>query len=122
MRPLIGIISRVEAPGDTERLVVNDVYRRTIIKAGGIPILILPPQDIDYGKTKNSEVNRFNKKEEEMILRQLRLCDGILMPGGFKILNFDSFILDYAIREDIPILGICLGMQVMANYNKKIHC
>ncbi len=121
MKPLIGIVSRVEAPGDTERLVVNDIYRRAIVKAGGIPLLILPPQDLDYGTIKNSEMKNLNKTEKEMLLEQLKLCDGILMPGGFKILNYDFYVLEYAMKEDIPILGICLGMQTMANYKKKIE-
>ena len=27
-----------------------------------------------------------------MLISQLKMCDGILMPGGFKMLNFDFFI------------------------------
>lgn len=120
MRPMIGIVSRVEYPGDTDKLVINDAYRRMVIDCGGDPFLILPPQVIDYGSTKGSEIAPLTQKEEEMIVRQLKICDGILMPGGFKLLNYDFFILDYAIKNDIPILGICMGMQVMANYKREI--
>ena len=41
------------------------------------------------------------------------MCDGIVMPGGCKIFYYDKFIANYAINNDIPILGICLGMQIL---------
>jgi len=120
MRPLIGIVSRVEYPGDTDKLVVNDEYRRAIIDCGGNPFLILPSQIIDYGSTKGRDIPSLFDEEKSMILKQLELCDGILMPGGFKMLEYDFFILDYAIKNNVPILGICLGMQIMANYKRDV--
>ena len=120
MKPIIGIVSRIEYPGDTDKLVINDEYRRAIIDCGGNPFLILPPQVLNYGATKNSEIPILSKIEEEMLIEQLKLCDGILMPGGFKMTNYDFYILDYAIKNDVPILGICLGMQIMANYKREV--
>lgn len=120
MRPLIGIVARVEYPGDTDKLAINDEYRRAVIDCGGNPFLILPPQVVDYGITKGREIPELSIEEKKMLTKQLEMCDGILMPGGFKMLNYDFFILDYAIKNNIPILGICLGMQVMANYNREI--
>ena len=35
------------------------------------------------------------------------------MPGGSDIYEYDRFICKYATDNDIPILGICLGMQIM---------
>lgn len=120
MRPLIGIVARPEYPGDTDRLVVNDEYRRAVIESGGTPFLILPPQSIDYGATKISEIPELSKEEKDMLVKELSMCSGIVMPGGFKMINYDFFVLDYAIKNDIPILGICLGMQVMANYGRDV--
>lgn len=42
------------------------------------------------------------------------MCDGIIIPGGCKIYQYDKFIANYAIENNIPILGICLGMQILA--------
>lgn len=43
------------------------------------------------------------------------MCNGIVMPGGCKIYYYDKFIAKYAIENDIPVLGICLGMQILAS-------
>ena len=42
MKPIIGIVARVEYPGDTHKLVVNEEYRNAVLKSGGIPLCILP--------------------------------------------------------------------------------
>ena len=41
-------------------------------------------------------------------------CDGILVPGGFGDRGIEGKIvaIDYAREHDIPMLGICLGMQL----------
>lgn len=120
MKPIIGIISRVEYPGETHKLVFEEEYRKTIIKYGGIPLGILPSQNVDYTVLKYSNQEDLTIEEKEMIIKQLNLCDGFLMPGGFKMNKFDRFILEYIVKIDKPVLGICLGMQIMSNYKKEI--
>ena len=41
--------------------------------------------------------------------------DGILIPGGFGERGFEGKLdaIDYAIENDVPLFGICLGMQSM---------
>lgn len=119
MKPLIGIIARVEYPGDTHKLVTSEIYRKRIVEYGGNPICILPSQCIDYTNTKYTEQEELTEEEREMLIKQINLCDGIIMPGGFKINKFDRFICEYVTDNDIPLLGICLGMQIMSNYKKE---
>ena len=38
-------------------------------------------------------------EEKNIIDKQLSLCDGILMPGGYKMFAHDFYILDYAIKK-----------------------
>lgn len=89
-KPIIGIVARK----------IDNIYKvnenivKKIINNGGIPILILP--------------TNFND-----LLNILNICDGILMPGGSDIYECDRFIYKYATENDVPILGICLGMQIM---------
>ena len=116
MRPLIGIVARVEFPGGTKRLTVREEYRREIHRHGGNALAILPPEDIDYTNTRMLSQKDLGDEEKEQLIDQIKLCDGIVMPGGFKVNKFDRFICEYAIDNNIPILGICLGMQIMANY------
>lgn len=101
-KPLVGIVARK----------VDNIYKvnenvvKKIIKCGGIPILILP--------------TNFND-----LLNVLNICDGIVMPGGSDIYEYDRFICKYATDNNVPILGICLGMQIMEeeylNKTKTLH-
>ena len=51
---------------------------------------------------------------EETAARELAGCDGIIVPGGFGGRGVEGMITTarYAREQDIPYLGICLGMQV----------
>ena len=119
MKPLIGVIARVEYPGGTHKLVINDSVRRKLLAKGADVTLILPTGLIDYGDVKSEEQGALSETEKESIIRQIKNCDGLLMPGGFKTNNFDLFIMQYAIENDIPILGICLGMQILSFYKRE---
>lgn len=47
------------------------------------------------------------------------MCDGIVFPGGKKLTPYDRYLLEQVIKKDIPVLGICLGMQLMSCYNEE---
>lgn len=115
-KPIIGIVSRVnfDSSHDPVNCVMDD-YRIAIIKSGGLPILILPPQPIKYNNYRPREVERLNEKEKEVLNDLINLCDGILFPGGTKWYEFDEYIYHYACEKDIPMLGICAGMQMMVS-------
>ena len=115
MKPLIGIISRVVYPGETGKMAVNEPVRSAVVRHGGNPICLLFPQDIDYTRVHLKDQPDLTLDDKEMIKRQIDLCDGVLFPGGFRISKADKFILDYVLEKDIPVLGICLGMQTLAS-------
>ena len=52
---------------------------------------------------------------EELDSEALKEFDGILIPGGFGERGFEGKLdaIDYAIENDVPLFGICLGMQSM---------
>lgn len=53
-------------------------------------------------------------KELERVIKLIKICDGIILPGGAEEYDIDYKIVQYLYERDIPTLGICLGMQLMA--------
>ena len=51
---------------------------------------------------------------EETVEEKLEACDGIIVPGGFGNRGIEGMITaaEYCRKNDLPYLGICLGMQV----------
>ena len=93
MKPIIGIITRKSASneGYNTNIVYDDIVK-SIITNGGIPI----------GITLTS-----NYKE------LINLSDGIIFQGGDEFEDYDLDALKYIYDIDKPVLGICLGMQLM---------
>ena len=62
------------------------------------------------------------EKNKELILQQIKDIKGFILPGGERISKVDLFIIDYCYKNNIPLLGICLGMQEISYYfdNKTI--
>lgn len=91
--PVIGIIERVSL-SDSGRL-INITYQsleESIIKSGGLPIGI-----------SNKYIDKF-----------LSLCDGFILQGGSDLDPLNIPIIKKINELNIPLLGICLGMQEMA--------
>lgn len=45
----------------------------------------------------------------------LDICDGFIVPGGITWNDVDVNIIKYVFKNDKPFLGICAGMQALAN-------
>lgn len=126
MKPLIGVSSNLveddnffisqglAARGQNFAAVAND-YTDAVFAAGGIPVII-PPTD-----------------DEEYLKEVLKRLDGIVLTGGNDLDpalfgerpssklgmvievrdSSDLFIARYALEKQIPILGICRGLQII---------
>ncbi len=113
MKPRIGITCSVDT--DINRFFLNQFYVESIRTAGGIPIPLFPSDD----------------KIE--IKQMIGLVQGIVLSGGVDVDpiffgeepqqysgrvcplrdSFEIKLTSYALAEDIPLLGICRGMQVL---------
>lgn len=121
MKPLIGLIGRIRI-SDTgfDLIATPEEDRMAIIAAGGNPFLVLPPQLVSYNSSRPAQMARLTEEELSRLYQQLDLCDGVFFPGGDVMFEYDRKICEYCIEKNIPILGICMGMQVMCTYNRKI--
>jgi putative glutamine amidotransferase len=113
--PLIGLSTSITVGEYPERAYVNSAYLRAVEQAGGIPVL-LPPQ--------------LTAAARETLWRRL---DGLVLTGGGDIepARFDQAphpktalvsaerdgleleLVDRALRDDVPLFGICRGLQVL---------
>lgn len=115
-RPLIGITTLVDEPNTR----VRRAYADAVFAAGGLPLLLPVPR-----ADRRASATR----------QYIELCDGFVLTGGFDPTTerygqptdprvtrehpdrqaFDEALLEaLADIPDSPVLGVCLGMQLMA--------
>lgn len=117
MRPVIGIPCQADFRAGSNRPIYgnNRTYVHAVESAGGLPILIPMLTDLH--------------NLEDLLPR----LDGILFSGGIdmqpslygearlpetddydtRLDEFEIAVASWALQEDIPILGVCRGMQLL---------
>lgn len=80
-----------------DKYYVQDSYLKRL-KDIGLPIII-PPTSL--------------KIDEKL----LDICDAFLIIGGKNINEYHYQVIEYALKTNKKLLGICLGMQAIASYS-----
>ena len=120
---VIGIIGVAGVDDENDSLIaLYDNYRKMAVEKDFIPFMISPFNDIDYAKTDIEKIPELTTKEKEMYKEMVDMCDGLIIPGGYNIYPYQEYIINYALDKDIPILGTCLGMQILANMDNGFDC
>ena len=121
MRPVIGIPLRYSHLSDGRPILyLGEIVRRTFQKAGAYVFPIAPVQDVDYMNTKGNEFPALTNDEKKVIKKNLEMCDGVFFPGGTKFTPYDRYLLECCIEMQIPVLAVCLGMQMMGCYDEEV--
>ena len=83
MKPLIGILGRSEESKTEMPLIsIQEKERMAVIKSGGIPILILPPQTVEYRRSIPRELPKLTKEEKEIIDKTIKSCRRYFVAWG----------------------------------------
>lgn len=91
--PIIGVITRESISPDGHKInIIYDDIKKSIVKNGALPVGII----LD---------------ENYQVL--IDLCNGIIFQGGDEFEKYDFEALKYIYDINKPVLGICLGMQLM---------
>jgi len=112
-RPLIGITCDVDA--EDGRRFIRPAYARAVMRAGGVPVILAPECDLiphyleslsgfvlsggddpimeEFGTATHPAATKVHPERQAFEIALLRALDG---------------------RPEVPVLGICLGMQYMA--------
>lgn len=109
---VIGIVSKHPRSNQTSRpcSLIQDEVKQAIFDNGAIAIGILPPAKSITFANDNWE-DQLSNKEMEDLIKQIDLCDGLILQGGLETERYECWIAKYAYEKDIPILGICAGQN-----------
>lgn len=95
--------------------IITREIQTTDVAVNGIPITYLNVIK-QYGTAIFIDNSIDLKANHDYIKSQINEVDSFIIPGGDTINNVDLYIIDHCYKNDIPLLGICLGMQEIAYY------
>ena len=107
MKPLIGVVLRPSINKTNRKMFgIYNKINRALREDARVIGVVSPTQ------------KKLKKKYKKDIIETLKLLDGIVLQGGDDITSFELFITKHVYENNIPTIGICLGMQTMSYYKK----
>ncbi len=108
-----GLVERVEAATEPVRIALVGKYNQLADAYLSVIEALNHAGSHHGGKVEVVWVDSERLTDGE-VEQELATCDGILVPGGFGVRGIEGKIqaARYARENDVPYLGICLGMQI----------
>ncbi len=108
---VIGIVSK-HYPVNKNRTdsFIRDEVKQAIFDNNAIAIGILSPEEM-INFAGDDWKDNLSKKEIDVLVKQINLCDGIILQGGLESDRYECWVAKYAYEKNIPILGICAGQN-----------
>lgn len=92
-------------------VVGKDIVKDNVIYQG------ISKNNLKYLNDKISYIGIINYDNNDIIdYNVLDLCDGFIIPGGLDIYRYHLDIIEYCMNNNKPILGICMGHQIIGLY------
>ncbi|MDD2435312.1 MAG: gamma-glutamyl-gamma-aminobutyrate hydrolase family protein, partial [Bacilli bacterium] len=114
-KPIIGVIlNEQQTPmGNHIRGIYSNI-NKVISENDGIALGIASPQTNSFFNLNINSTPAITDEEFEDMKVLIDCCNGIICQGGDDFFDYDLKVVEYCHKNDIPLLGICLGMQTMS--------
>ncbi len=83
---------------------------------------LIPNQKVNNPNIQKDGEDNFYPLTDEMKLdieKSVDEVDGVFLPGGKIITDFERYLVRVCKDKNIPVLGVCLGMQIIANFDRE---
>ncbi|KAF7457298.1 CTP synthase [Cryptosporidium felis] len=110
----IGIVGKYIASDDTYLSVIEALKHAALYNKIQLEVIWIEATNLEAEVESSNSIDGSLTRNKETTWDLLRSVDGVLVPGGFgkRGINGKIAAINYCRVNNVPFLGICLGMQL----------